>query len=105
MASYPHIIKIQKLDEDTDTWKEFNNFHTLAKRTGGKKYEEAATSIGSIIYKFKVRYSSLLEDLLFNYEKYRIIYKNYIFNIKSTDRFEENSREIIILGEYNGNKN
>lgn len=105
MASYPHKMKIQELCEESENWKDFYEPHVLAKRTGGKKYEEVATNIGSVIYKFRIRYCNKLEGLLFNYSKYRVIYKNYIFNITSADRFEENSNEVTIIGEYNGNKN
>ena len=113
MATYYKIIKIQKLNSETEVWRDFYlskkaeekkdaTIHADINKTSGKEYFNARTEISSSTFNFKIRYCEKLSDLMFNSQIYRIIYESKIFNIKNTDDFKLNHQELIIVGEFNG---
>lgn len=102
MSSYNKPILIQKLDEDTEKWSDYYPTHANINKASGKEYVNASTNISSSTYNFKVRYCKKLEEILFNTEIYRIVYKNHCYDIKNMDRYAENNTELTIIGDYNG---
>ncbi len=105
MASYKFPIKIQKLNEDTEKWEDYYSTHSNINKVGGKEYFQASTNISSSTFNFKVRYCSLLKEIIFNTEIYRVVYDNHCYDIKNVDHYGENKSELTIIGEYNGKKN
>lgn len=102
MSSYPLKIKIQKLNIMSEIWEDYYEPHAKVEKVGGKEYTKARTVISQSTYNFKIRYCNIVEDIIYNTEGYRVIYKKHIFDIKNVDRYEENSKEIILTGEFNG---
>lgn len=112
MAVYNKIIKIQKLDINTEKWedyyvsekvqKESNPWlHANINKASGKEYFNARTEISNSTFNFKIRYCEAFKELIFNTEIYRIIYENKIFNIKNVDDYQLNHNELTITGDYN----
>lgn len=113
IATYNKLIKIQKLVIDREIWedvflsnkaKENNNpyIHASINKSSGKEYFNARTDISASTFNFNIRYCSALEELLFNTQLYRIIYKNKVFDIKNADNPHLNNHDLIIVGEFNG---
>ena len=80
MSSYNKLISIEKMDIESEKWVKFYSTHANVNKTGGREYTNASTNISSSSYDFKVRYCSLLEDIIYNTEIYRILYCNRYFN-------------------------
>lgn len=113
MATYNKIIKIQKLDINSEQWqdiylsekaKEENNpfIHANINKSSGKEYFNARSDISASTFNFSIRYCSALEDLIYNSESYRIVYQEKIFDIKNTDNAHLNNHELVIVGDFNG---
>ena len=111
MAVYNKIIKIQKLDINTEEWIDYyisekagndkNPYiHANINKASGKEYFNARTEMSGSTFNFKVRYCEALKDLMFNTEIYRIIYDNKIFNITNVDDYQLNHNELTIVGDY-----
>ncbi len=105
MASYNIPIIIQKLDNETEIWEDYYSTHSEINKTSGKEYFNASSNISSSIFDFKLRFCEKVEDIIFNTEIYRIIYKNRTFNIIDADRYKENDNNITLKGKINVNKN
>lgn len=99
MSVYNKVIKIQKLNLDTEVWEEFYTTHANINKASGKEYFNARTDITSNTFNFSVRYSSKLEDVMYNTEIYRVVYKDKCFDIKNVDNFMLRNHELIIVGE------
>lgn len=83
------LIKIQKLDPDTEIWQDYYGCYAEINKTSGKEYFSANTNITENTYNFKVRYIGKLEDTIFNTSQYRIIYRNKVFDIVNVDDKKE----------------
>lgn len=102
MASYKIPILIQKLNLDTEQYEAYHSTHANINKIGGKEYTQASTNISNSTFNFKVRYSAMIEPVIFNTEIYRVVYNNRCFDIKNIDHYGEAKGELTITGEYNG---
>lgn len=93
------LIKIEKLDPETEKWDEYYKCYAEINKSSGKEYFNAKTNITQFTYNFKVRYISKLEDTIFNTSQYRIIYKNNIFNIVNVDDKQEKRIKLTFVAE------
>lgn len=93
------FIKIEKLDPETEKWDEYYKCYAEVNKATGKEYFNAKTNITQNTFNFKVRYISKLEDTIFNTNKYRIIYKNNIFNIKNVDDKQEKRLKLTFVAD------
>lgn len=110
MPVYNKIIKIQKLDINTEEWTDYYIsdiakkekkpwVHANINKASGKEYFNARTEISGSTFNFKVRYCEALRDLMFNTEIYRIAYDSKIFNIINVDDYQLNHNELTIVGD------
>lgn len=110
MPVYNKIIKIQKLDINTEEWTDYyisekaekdkNPYiHANINKSSGKEYFNARTEISGSTFNFKVRYCEALRNLMFNTEIYRIVYDSKIFNITNVDDYQLNHNELTIVGD------
>lgn len=115
MASYNRIIKIQKQNEE-EIWEDYyisenaskkkNPYiHANINKTGGSEYNHASSEITTGTYDFKIRYCKAIEEIIYNTEIFRIVYKNRIYDIDNVDRYAESNTEITLIGTFNGAKN
>lgn len=105
MAVYNKIIKIQKLNLDTENWEEYYIAHANINKTSGKEYFNARTEISSSTFNFSVRYCKELEDIMFNTEIYRVVFEKKCFDIKNVDDYMLKHKELVIVGDFNGKYN
>ena len=105
MASYNIPIIIEKQDENTEKWAEYYKTHAKINKTTGKENANASVNISSSTYNFEIRYCKKIEEILFDTEIYRIVYKGRHFDIKSVDRYKENKNKVTLVGDFNGRKN
>lgn len=112
MTTYNKLIKIQKMDINTEKWsdiylsekaeKENNPFiHANINKSSGKEYFNARVEISSSTFNFNIRYCPMLEDILYNTQIYRIVFLNKIFDIKTADNPQLNKHDLILVGELN----
>lgn len=93
------FIKIEKLDSETENWDKYYECYAEVNKATGKEYFNANTNITQNTFNFKVRYISKLEDIIFNTNQYRIIYKNNRFDIKNVDDKKEKRLKLTFVGE------
>ena len=82
MVNKPIII--QKLNAETEEWKNYYSGFAEVNKSSGKEYFNAKTNITENTFNFKVRYIEKLSNIVFDTTGYRIIYKNNVFNISLT---------------------
>lgn len=113
IATYNKLIRIQKIDCDTEQWNDFfisekakeeNNpyIHANINKSSGKEYFNARTEISNSTFNFNIRYCEALKNVIFDTQSYRIIYENKIFNIKTVDDYKMQHHDFIIVGDFNG---
>lgn len=92
-------IQFQKLNIETEKWIEFYSCYAEVNKASGREFFNAKTNITQSTFNFKVRYIRQLEDIIFNTNEYRIIYKDRIFNIVNVDDKQEKRLKITFVGE------
>lgn len=95
-------IKIEKLNLDTEEWIYFCSKHAEINKSSGKEYFNANTHITENTFNFKIRYTNKLEDILFNFTQYRIIYKNRKYVLKNADDYKLKHINLILVAECIG---
>ena len=95
-------IKIQKQDPETEVWSDMFpfNLHAEVNKTGGGSKENAGAGQYRASLTFKLRYTKKLEDIAYNTQAYRIIYRGRTFKVTDYDDFMEQHREVKLTGEF-----
>lgn len=75
-------------------WTDFYSCAAYANNMSGEEYWAAAQTNSQTDMYFKVRYCSELKDL--NTEKYRIVFRNEIYNITFIDNIQYSNRTLKI---------
>lgn len=99
---YDKPIKIQVQDHETEDWTDALRLHASVNKTGGGSNFNAGTDQHTASLTFKLRYVRALEDLAYNTQPYRIIYRGRAFKVVDYDDYMEQHREIKLVGEYYG---
>ena len=99
---YDKPITVQVRDPETEEWTDKLRLHATVNKTGGGTKFSAGTDQNNASLTFKVRYVMALEDLAYNTERYRIIYRGRTFRVVDYDDFMEQHREVKLVGEYYG---
>ena len=99
MAVFNQIIKIQKLNEDTQEYDDYYTCHAQVNKTGGDEYLIAGAVSTKNKFTFIVRYCNELKNLQFDTQSYRIVFSNVVFNIIDADDFKQKHITIKIIGE------
>lgn len=99
---YNKPITIQTQDPDTEAWTDILQLHAAVNKTGGGSNFGAGTDQHNASLTFKLRYVRALEDLAYNTQPYRIIYRGRAFKVVDYDDFMEQHREVKLVGEYYG---
>lgn len=94
------LIKIYKLNEETEKFEYYNTYHTLnINKSSGKEYFNARTEISTSTLNFELRYAESLKDIIYNTQLYQIVYDGIEFNIINADNFKEQNRKITLVGD------
>ena len=100
--AYDKPITIQIQDPDTEEWTDALKLHATVNKTGGGSNFNAGTDQYNASLTFKLRYVRKLEDIAYNTQPYRIIYRGRAFKVVDYDDYMEQHREIKLVGEYYG---
>lgn len=92
-------ITIEKIDEATEKWTPVFSLHAAINKS---RADNEYLNTGAIHAKrnlvFEVRYFAGLEDISFNIQKYRIVYKGVPFNIEDYDDFNLRHKTVKLAG-------
>ena len=98
MSYYP--IKIQKLDQATEEWSDHLRLHALqVNKTGGGESFAAGADQFHLRLTFELRWCRSLEDVVYNPQLHRLIYRGRPFNIVDYDDFKESHKTVYLVGE------
>ena len=100
MYDKPIIIQVQ--DPETEEWTDRLRLHAAVNKTGGGSNFNAGSDQYNANLTFKLRYVRALEDIAYNTEPYRIIYRGRTFKVVDYDDYLEQHREVKLVGEYYG---
>ena len=96
---YDKPIKIQVQDPNTEEWEDKLNLHASVNKTRGGSKFSAGTDQHDASLTFKLRYVKALEDIAYNTQPYRIVYRSRTFKVVDYDDYMEQHREIKLVGE------
>ena len=100
MYDKPIIIQVQ--DTDTEQWTDKLWLHAAVNKTGGGLAFSAGTEQNNASLTFRLRYAKQLEDIAYNTQPYRIIYRGRTFRVVDYDDYMERHLEIKLVGEFYG---
>ena len=95
---YDKPIIIQKIDEDTEKWKDLYKPHARINKSGGSEYLSAGANQSKSTRVFEIRYFKDLEDIDVNRGLYRIVYRGQLYNITNYDDYLEQHKTVKLLG-------
>lgn len=95
-------ITIQCQDPDTEEWADKWRLRAHVNKTGGGQALNAGADQYRATLTFTVRHFKALEDLRYNPQPYRIVYRDHTFKLVDYDDFMENHREVKLVGEAYG---
>ena len=82
---YDKPIIIQVRDPETEEWTDKFRLHAAVNKTGGGSTFSAGTDQNNASLTFKVRYVMALEDMAYNTDHYRIVYRGRTFKVVDYD--------------------
>lgn len=100
--TYDKPITIQRQDMDTEEWVDVWKLHARVNKTGGGQALNAGADQYRATLTFEVRYFKALEDMRYNPQPYRILYRGHTFKVVDYDDFMEQHQTIKIVGEAYG---
>lgn len=97
---YDKPIKVQVQDPDTEQWTDVLSLHAKVNKTGGGARLNAGADQYTASLTFEVRYVRKLEDIKYNTQPYRILYRGRKFKVVDYDDFMERHQTIKLVGEF-----
>lgn len=97
MGCYPFTIQVQ--DENTEEWTDLLHLHALkVNKTGGGETSNAGAEQFHPRLIFEVRWSKVLENVIYSPQVHRIVYRGRTYNIQDYDDFMEQHRTVQLVG-------
>lgn len=97
---YDKPITIEVQDPLTEMWEETLRLHARVNKTGGGTALNAGADQYRASLTFEVRYCRALEDLAYNPQPFRIVYRGRTFKVTDYDDFMERHQTVKLVGEY-----
>lgn len=99
---YDKIIRIEVQEAESEVWTDAfgKNLHAQVNKTGGGSKENAGAGQHTASLTFKLRYTRKLEDIAYNPQPYRVIYRGRAFRVVDYDDYMEQHREVKLVGEF-----
>lgn len=97
---YDKPITIQVQNFETEDWEDVLKLHAAVNKATGSVSTAAGTDAYKKVLTFTVRYIKALEDISYNPQPYRILYRGHAFKVTDYDDFMEQHREIKLVGEF-----
>ncbi len=96
---YDKIIKIQKIDEETEEWSDVFTLHScINKHKSDDKYLGSKAIQDKISFVFIVRYFKGIEKIFGNLQLYRIVYNGVNYEIVDYDDYKLKHMNVKLLG-------
>lgn len=99
---YDKPITIQVQDPETEEWTDALHLHASVNKTSGGSAFNAGTDQYDASLTFKLRYVKALENIAYNTQPYRVVYRGRNFKVVDYDDFMEQHRDVKLVGEYYG---
>ena len=96
--TYDKPVAVQKQNEDTEQWETILNLHAHVNKTGGKQSFSADADQFHAMLSFDFRYCNALEEIRYQPQLYRLLYRNHTFQITDYDDYQERHRTVRIAG-------
>lgn len=100
--TYDKPITVQVLHPDAETWEDLWKLHAHVNKTGGGQSLAAGADQYKATLTFTVRYFSMLEELKYNPQPYRILYRGHTFKLVDYDDYMEQHQAVRLVGEAYG---
>ena len=100
--TYDKPITIQLQDPDTEEWAEKWKLHARVNKTGGGQALNAGADQDRATLTFEVRYFKALEELRYNPQPFRVVYRGHSFKVTDYDDYMEEHRTVKLVGEAYG---
>lgn len=97
---YDKPIVVQVQDLSTEQWSDKLNLHARVNKTGGGQTFNAGADRYRASLTFEVRYSKKLEDIAYNTQPFRIVYRGRTFKVTDYDDYMEEHRTVKLVGEF-----
>jgi len=98
-----HPVIIQRMNPDTEEWTDVLRLHALkVNRAGGGESFSAGREQYQPTLTFELRWSKRLEDLRWDVQSHRILYRGHTFNITDWDDYMEQHINVRLTGEAYG---
>lgn len=95
-------ITIQTQDQETEEWADKWNLHARVNKSRGDQSQSAGADQYHATLTFEVRYFKALEEMRYNPQPFRVIYRGHYFKVTDYDDFMEQHRIIKLVGEAYG---
>ena len=98
--TYDKPVVLQKQNEDTECWENVGDrpFHARVNKTGGSQSFAAGADQFPARLNFDFRYCQALEEIRYQPELYRLIYRGHTFQVIDYDDYLEQHRTVRIVG-------
>lgn len=98
-----HPFTIQAIDPDTEAWSDHLLLHALqVNKAGTSENFNAGAEQYHPRLTFRLRWCKALEDVAYNTQLYRIVYRGRTYNIQDYDDYMEQHRMVNLVGEAYG---
>lgn len=97
---YDKPITVQVQNFDTEEWTDALKLHARVNTNTGSTASSAGTDTYKKTLKFTVRYVKALEDISYNPQPFRILYRGHAFKVTDYDDYMEQHREVTMVGEF-----
>lgn len=99
---YDKPITIQRQDFETEEWGDLWKLHARVNKSGGGQASNAGADQYRTTLTFEVRYFAALEELRYNPQPFRIVYRRHTFKLVDYDDFMEKHQTVKLVGEAYG---
>lgn len=96
--TYDKPVELQKQNENTEKWETIKYFHSRVNKTGGSETFSANADQFHARLNFDFRYCESLEEIRYQPQVYRLLYRGKPFRIIDYDDYLEQHRTVRIVG-------
>ena len=96
--TYDKPVDLQKQNENTEKWETIMHFHARVNKTGGNQTFAADADQFHARLNFDFRYCESLEEVRYQPQIYRLLYRGHQFQITDYDDYLEQHRTVRIVG-------
>lgn len=96
--TYDKPVVLQKQNENTEIWETIMHFHARVNKTGGNQTFAADADQFHARLNFDFRYCEALEEVRYQPQLYRLLYRNHQFQITDYDDYLEQHRVVRLTG-------